>query len=106
MEFGPMNENTTTSVTRKLEKNVVPFPSPQSILHARMTSMEIAELTDKNHKEVLRDIRNLIDQGAVNERNFALVDYKDGNDGSYYRLRCNPPSARYRPMDGSGDRRG
>ncbi len=43
----------------------------------RMTSLEIAELTGKNHRDVMRDIRNLIDQVAIDERSFALVDYKD-----------------------------
>lgn len=47
------------------------------ITQHRMTSLEIAELANKNHKDVLRDIRNLIDQAAINERDFALVDYKD-----------------------------
>jgi len=41
-----------------------------------MSSLEIAEITGKRHADVLRDIRNLIEQGA-NERNFALVEYKD-----------------------------
>ena len=41
-----------------------------------MTSLEIAEVTGKMHKHILRDIRNLLDQG-VNETNFGLVEYKD-----------------------------
>ena len=41
-----------------------------------MTSLEIAELTGKQHKHVMRDIRGLLDQG-VNETNFGLVEYKD-----------------------------
>lgn len=41
-----------------------------------MTSLEIAEITSKRHADVMRDIRSLLAQG-VNERNFALVDYKD-----------------------------
>ena len=41
-----------------------------------MTSLEVAEVTGKEHKNVLRDIRNLLEQG-VNELNFELVDYKD-----------------------------
>ena len=41
-----------------------------------ITSLEIAEITGKRHADVMRDIRNLIEQGA-NECNFALVDYKD-----------------------------
>ena len=46
-----------------------------------MTSLQIAEVTGKNHKDVLRDIRNLIERGA-SERNFALGDYKDKNNQS------------------------
>jgi anti-repressor protein len=46
------------------------------IKNERMTSLEIAEVTGKEHKNVLRDIRNLLEQG-VNELNFELVDYKD-----------------------------
>ena len=41
-----------------------------------MTSLEIAELTGKNHAHILRDIRNLLSQG-VNESNFGLVEYTD-----------------------------
>ena len=41
-----------------------------------MGSLEIAELTGKEHKNVLRDIRNLLEQG-VNPLNFELVEYKD-----------------------------
>ena len=43
-----------------------------------ITSLEVAELTDKNHKEVLRDIRNILSQLEDGpERNFALGSYKD-----------------------------
>ena len=43
-----------------------------------ITSLEVAELTGKNHKEVLRDIRNIISQmDEINQRNFAPVKYKD-----------------------------
>ena len=41
-----------------------------------MTSLQIAEVTGKMHKHVLRDIRNLLDSG-INETNFGLVEYKD-----------------------------
>jgi Rha family phage regulatory protein len=41
-----------------------------------ISSVEIAELIGKMHKHVLRDIRNLLEQG-VNETNFGLVEYKD-----------------------------
>lgn len=55
-----------------------------------ITSMEVAEMIGKNHKELMRDIRRYISQineanrGLVNERKIALVDffrentYKDG----------------------------
>lgn len=50
----------------------------QSEQSQTMTSKEIAELTNKNHADVMRDIRNLIQQ-LYNEQesSFALVDYKD-----------------------------
>lgn len=41
-----------------------------------MTSLVIAEVTGRRHADVMRDIRNILDQG-VNERNFALVKYTD-----------------------------
>ena len=40
-----------------------------------MTSVEIAELTGKSHRNVMRDIRKLIDQGAICESNFGLSSY-------------------------------
>lgn len=50
------------------EKEIMLTPS---VNNDGMTSLEIAEVTGKNHKEVLRDIRNLLEQG-VSQRNFAL----------------------------------
>ncbi len=41
-----------------------------------MTSLQIAEVTGKSHAHVMRDIRQLIEQG-LNESNFGLVDYTD-----------------------------
>lgn len=41
-----------------------------------MTSLEIAEVTGKENKHILRDIRALLEQG-INETNFGLVEYKD-----------------------------
>lgn len=41
-----------------------------------MNSIEIAELTDREHKNVMRDIRELLSKG-INRLNFELVDYKD-----------------------------
>ena len=44
----------------------------------RMTSLEIAELSGKNHKDVMRAIRNMEDAWEkINGRNFALVEYRD-----------------------------
>ena len=44
----------------------------------RMTSLEIAQLLGKQHKDVLKAIRNMESAWEkVNGRNFALVDYKD-----------------------------
>lgn len=41
-----------------------------------MTSLEIAEVIGKEHKNVMRDIRNILEQG-VNQLNFELVEYPD-----------------------------
>jgi len=48
----------------------------------RMSSLDIAELTGKKHNKVMRDIRSLIDQGAINESSFGLVEYKDAKGES------------------------
>jgi Rha family phage regulatory protein len=52
-----------------------------------MTSLQIAETTGKNHKDVLRDIRILLERGA-SERNFALTSYDDkqGKERPMYEL--------------------
>jgi phage regulator Rha-like protein len=52
-----------------------------------MSSREIAELTGKAHKEVTRDIENVLSQAEIDERNFAHI-YKDAKNRSYreYRL--------------------
>lgn len=47
-----------------------------------MTSREIAELTNKLHKNVLQDIKNLIEQKAISELNFQLSNYKDASGKS------------------------
>ena len=44
----------------------------------RMTSLEIAELTGKQHKNLMRDIRNMESAWEkVNGLKFELVNYKD-----------------------------
>lgn len=63
------------------------FPLPAvSLITNRpaTTSLAIAAHFDKNHKEVLRDIRDLISQcpSEFNERNFAPVDYVDSKGES------------------------
>lgn len=43
-----------------------------------MTSLEISEITGKEHKNVMRDIRNMLEQLDTKDGlNFELVNYKD-----------------------------
>ncbi len=60
-----------------------------------MTSLEIAELTGKQHKDVLKAIRNMEPAWVkVNGLKFQLVEYRDHKigDGSLTSRvwRCNP----------------
>lgn len=57
-----------------MEQNLVPSAIADN--KDGMTSLEIAEVTGKQHAHVMRDIRNLIGQG-VNQSNFGLVKYQD-----------------------------
>ena len=43
----------------------------------KMSSREVANLMGKHHSHVLRDIKSLISQEAINESNFGLVEYMD-----------------------------
>ena len=44
----------------------------------RMTSLQIAEITGKAHKDIMRAIRNMEPAWSkINEGNFSLVEYKD-----------------------------
>lgn len=46
-----------------------------ALIKKTMSSLEIAELTGKQHAHVMRDIRNILEQG-VSESNFGLSSYK------------------------------
>lgn len=59
--------NTTTINAPTLFNNMV---------KETMSSLEIAEVTGKNHAHIMRDIRKLLTQG-VNKSNFGLVEYTD-----------------------------
>ena len=54
----------------------------------RMSSLEIAELTGKQHAHIMRDIRSLLAQG-VSQSNFGLSSYKQPQPrGGYKELPC------------------
>ena len=46
---------------------------------ATMSSLDIAEITGKNHKDVMRDIREVLSQAEIDERRFALT-YRDSSN--------------------------
>lgn len=61
---------------------VFPSGSVKSVMtgdgEERITSLEIAEMANKRHSDVMRSIRNMEKAWLqVNGRNFALVDYQD-----------------------------
>jgi len=53
------------------------LPMNQNNFGKTMSSREIAELTGKLHFHVMRDIKALINQGAIDQSNFGLISYKD-----------------------------
>ena len=68
-----------------MTKEVIQFGESHKI--PGMTSLQIAEITGKLHKNVMRDIKNIIEQGA-SELNFELASYEDkqGKKRSMYNL--------------------
>lgn len=66
------------------EKEIMLTPSANK---DGMTSLEIAEVTGRQHQHIMRDIRNLLKQG-VNQSNFGRIEYKDakGEMRPCYRL--------------------
>lgn len=78
-----------------------------------MSSKEIEEYTGKRHADIMRDIRNLINQEAILESSFAFESYSvpTGNGGTRqatmylldfddpdHRLQCKPSSRRGQAM--------
>ena len=55
-----------------MEQNLIPSAIADN--KDGMTSLEIAEVTGKEHFNVMRDIRNILKKG-VNQINFELVKY-------------------------------
>ena len=49
-----------------------------------MTSLEIAEVTGRSHRHVMRDIRNLLEQG-VSQSNFGLSSYQQSQPNGGYK---------------------
>ena len=45
----------------------------------RMSSREIAELTEKEHSDVFQDIKTLICQGPIDTPNFGVGEYTDAD---------------------------
>lgn len=63
------------------EKEIMLTPS---VNKDGMTSLEIAEVTGKEHKNVMRDIRNLLEQG-VSQLNFELSSYQQPQPNGGYK---------------------
>lgn len=62
-----------------MEKNLTVIESSNVLT---MSSLEIAELTGKQHKDVIRDIRNMLNQLEIQSAQFC-ADYKDSKGRTY-----------------------
>ena len=60
-----------------------------------MSSLEIAELTGKQHKHVMRDIRSLIDQDAITAPMHGPSEYKDASGKSNTMFNLDFEAAQY-----------
>jgi len=69
-------------------QELIPIQSEQIDMNGTMTTVQIAELTQKKHFHVVRDVKTLIEQGAVNQSRCGLVNYRDkkGEDRPMYEL--------------------
>ena len=63
------------------EKEIMLTPSANK---DGMTSLEIAEVTERSHRHVMRDIRNLLEQG-VSQSNFGLSSYQQSQPNGGYK---------------------
>lgn len=63
------------------EKEIMLTPSANK---DGMTSLEIADVTGRSHRHVMRDIRNLLEQG-VSQSNFGLSSYQQSQPNGGYK---------------------
>ena len=70
------NNNQPLFETKALSKATDQLMSVQT--EQTITSLEVAELTGKQHAHIMRDIRNILSQlDENNQTNFGLVKYTD-----------------------------
>lgn len=79
----PNNEDSNDDFQRLIDAAPDESPSEVTIPPTfggcpTMSSLQIAEITGKNHADILRDIRNTLEQAEIDESKFASV-YSGGN---------------------------